>query len=140
MRNLILRNTLAEGCYWRLTETSEGLLIQATVGRYKGWRLGFLPDYIPETGSHPRTAWNLVLNEHANDGSPWKLTPAGDAHLLQATADPFKGWYVDVLLEAYVLDRTIREQDETSCNRQYPPIADQAPPAAIRGGPGDSAP
>ena len=88
-----------------MTETERGHHIQAARGRYEGWYLDFLAEYIPETGSNPPTAWNLVLNKNLVEGAYWKLTRTEHGHLIQATADRYRGWYLDYLLEANVLER-----------------------------------
>lgn len=123
VRNLILCERIVDGCYWNIAEMEPGHTIQATNGRYEGWYLDFLAEYVPDTGSDPRTAWNLGLNRNLVEGAYWKLTRTEQGQLVQATADRYSGWYLDHFLEAKVLERNRCRGEAERRDAQEPPLA-----------------
>ena len=124
VRNLILRDRQGTDCLWRLTETEGGLRLQPARGRYEGWYLGYLKDYIPDTGHEPRVAWNLILTEAPTAWSEWRRTAADGGILLQATGvTGFTGWYLDCLHAANVLERNRCWGQETPRDGPAPPLA-----------------
>jgi hypothetical protein len=124
VRNLILRDKLGKDCYFKVTDTPNGVRIQAAGGRYESWYLHLLPGYTPDIGIEPPTAWNLVLIERDPAvEAVWKLTRTATGHLIQATAPPFEGWYVDALPEANILERNLCWGKEATRDGPEPPLA-----------------
>lgn len=124
VRNVILQAAKGSDCYWKLTETERGVRVQAARGRYKGWYLCLLENYVPDTGTDPRRAWNLILTEQPLEGSDWKETRTDDGSLMQATGRSlFRGWYLDCLHEAKVLERNRCWGTEKPRDRPAPPLA-----------------
>ena len=124
VRGLILRERKGADCYWNLTETVNGVRIQPARGRYAGWFLDFLEDYVPETGSNPKMAWNLILTREPLAGSEWKLTRGEDACLIQAASgSSFQGWFLDYLHDANILERNRCWGEAKTRDHPAPPLA-----------------
>ena len=124
VRGLILRDRKGAGCYWNLTETKAGVRIQPAGGRYAGWFLDFQEDYVPDIGSDPRTAWNLILTREPLAGSEWKLTRGAQGCLIQASyGRSFQGWYLDCLHEANILETNRCWGESKTRDGPAPPLA-----------------
>ena len=123
VRNLVLRERLGPGCCWKIEKTDRGSHIQATHGRYEGWYLDLLAEYVPDTGTDPRTAWNLTLNQNLVEGATWKVTRTERGHLIAATAQPYAEWCLDALQKANVLEGNRCRGEEPRKERQMPPLS-----------------
>ncbi len=76
-RNLLLTKEKVPGAYWRVTETDEGLLIQAQAGRFEGWYLDL-----------------DLLTKQRVEGAFWEFSPAqADSSMGEETrwGDPVRG-------------------------------------------------
>ncbi len=124
VRNLYLRKKRGLDCYWRITRTpSDERRIQSkNDGRYENWYLDLLQTCRPDANRAPRTAWNLVLNQNQAPGTQWVITPDGEGMRIQATCEPFAGWFLDCLFGAHVLERRLGDGAEPR-QRQSPPLA-----------------
>ncbi len=127
VRNLYLRRTRGEDCYWRIVPSAEGgSYIQAKSTRYRNWYLDYLTEFVPEEEGEARTAWSLALHANPQPSSRWRITRTKDGSLIQAANETFAGWYLDHLLAANVLEKRRAEAPRFRTG-QTPPLACRVP-------------
>ncbi|MHC4176319.1 MAG: hypothetical protein ACYSWU_02365 [Planctomycetota bacterium] len=81
---------------WTLIDTERGHLIQAQFGKFAGWYLDYDDDAeIGEMGG-ATSSRNLLLTKEKVPGAHWKVTKTDRGHLIQAQAERFTGWYLDL--------------------------------------------
>ncbi|MEM7231221.1 MAG: hypothetical protein AAF517_03550, partial [Planctomycetota bacterium] len=136
-RNLILVERVTDSCYWKF-EANESppaagarpqpadtpsYSIRSAAGKYESWSLSFLPSYFPEQTGNARIAWNLILVPPETPSyTPWRHEETLDGTLIRVASPGFKGWVLDYLEDAKVIERMIWEEVEPK-QRQAPPLA-----------------
>ncbi len=123
VRNLTLREKKGADCFWRVTGTDGGFTLQATHGRYANWYLDFIDEYVPDTDREPPSAWNLVLNPNPVPGTTWTITQSAAGRAIRATTGNFRGWYLDAITGAKIIERRLCWGEDAERDRQEPPLA-----------------